>query len=306
MLFSTDSLNPTIKIMLTGTFLSRIGYFMVWPFLSLYLHNTLHVSLFMVGAIFFVASLSGVAVSIFLGYHSDRSGRNPVICFGLLISIISFILMGAVASLTACIVAICFLSAGRALIESSSKSLIGDMLSDAESKARVQYLRYYIINIGSALGPIPGLLAANHHRETIMYATAFIYFIYLLLMIFGADWRFKTERDLPEENFWQAFAFMLRHKKFTVFVLCNFIVMLIYAVFDTTLIQYINLSNLINPGEITAMVFIANAAGVILLQKPVMWLMRSSGITTRIVSGTFLLTLSSWLFSSLIPVLRGR
>ncbi|EXU73948.1 MFS transporter [Erwinia mallotivora] len=296
MLFSAGSLNPTIKIMLTGTFLSRIGYFMVWPFLSLYLHNTLHVSLFMVGVIFFVASLSGVAVSIFFGYHSDRSGRNPVICFGLLISIISFILMGAVASLTACIVAICFLSAGRALIESSSKSLIGDMLSDAESKARVQYLRYYIINIGSALGPIPGLLAANHHRETIMYATAFIYFIYLLLMIFGADWRFKKERDLPEENFWQAFAFMLRHKKFTVFVLCNFIVMLIYAVFDTTLIQYINLSNPINPGEITAMVFIANAAGVILLQKPVMWLMRSSGITPRIVTGTFLLTLSQLAF----------
>ncbi|MFC0140875.1 MFS transporter [Erwinia mallotivora] len=113
MFLRAGSLNPTIKIMLTGTFLSRIGYFMVWPFLSLYLHNTLHVSLFMVGAIFFVASLSGVAVSIFPGYHSDRSGRNPVICFGLLISIISFILMGAVASLTACIVAICFLSAGK-------------------------------------------------------------------------------------------------------------------------------------------------------------------------------------------------
>lgn len=76
------------------------------------------------------------------------------------------------------LLAISGISIGRALLEACSKVLIGDYIEYIKDRESVQYFRYYIVNIGAAIGPYVGLMGGLSAQKETFLLTAFIYISY--------------------------------------------------------------------------------------------------------------------------------
>lgn len=87
---SPNNLVPVIGTMLAGTFLSRMGYFMTWPYLSVVLYQQFKLSAIIIGTIFFITSFIGVLIGVFTGYWSDKLGRERTLITSLLVSVAGF------------------------------------------------------------------------------------------------------------------------------------------------------------------------------------------------------------------------
>src|SRR5687767_1338808 len=76
---------PLVWVMLAGIFLTRIAFFMVWPFLAVILNRDFHLPPSTIGGILAATAVAGVALSFHTGNLSDRFGRRRIMiagCFG--------------------------------------------------------------------------------------------------------------------------------------------------------------------------------------------------------------------------------
>ncbi len=128
------------------------------------------------------------------------------------------------------------MSIGCALLESSCKALIGDRVEDRRSRELALYCRYFLINLGAALGPLIGLTLGVAAQAGTFLVTALVYFCYGLLL-----WRLLHHLELKRRSlaprsstgFLEACLSMARHRAFTLLLLCNMLAALIYATFDS-------------------------------------------------------------------------
>src|SRR6476646_7982260 len=72
-----------------GRVLASVGFSIVIPFLSLSLHGTRGIPMSAVGAVFFIAALTGAVGQIVGGELSDRRGRKFVLVLSQLIRAVS-------------------------------------------------------------------------------------------------------------------------------------------------------------------------------------------------------------------------
>ena len=82
-----------------GRVLASVGFSIVIPFLSLYLHGTRGVPMSMVGGVFFIAALAGAVGQIVGGELSDRRGRKFVLICSQLVRAVAFFGLGFAGSL---------------------------------------------------------------------------------------------------------------------------------------------------------------------------------------------------------------
>ncbi|MDF5939959.1 MFS transporter [Pseudomonas aeruginosa] len=232
--------------MLVGTLLTRGAYFMVWPFLALLLWREFRLSASAIGLLLALATVCGALSGIYTGWLSDRFGRKRLIFFGTSLSGLSFVLLGFSGQPLSYGLAISGVSIGCALLESSCKALIGDRVEDRRSRELALYCRYFLINLGAALGPLIGLTLGVAAQAGTFLVTALVYFCYGLLL-----WRLLHHLELKRRSaprsstgFLEACLSMARHRAFTLLLLCNMLAALIYATFDSTLVQYLTRSGL--------------------------------------------------------------
>ena len=173
-----------IHTMLAGTFLSRAGYFMVWPYLSVELYRQFQLSALQIGAIFFMTLATGTLIGVFVSYYSDKLGRERSLIASLFLSIIGFASMAYSDCAAEFVGSMLLISTGRACTESFSQAMIGDYLTDFRQREQYQYIRYYVVNIGSALGPLAGTYALASPVINVFFASSVIYLIYALALIF--------------------------------------------------------------------------------------------------------------------------
>ncbi|MDF5995756.1 MFS transporter [Pseudomonas aeruginosa] len=187
---------PTeIHVMLVGTLLTRGAYFMVWPFLALLLWREFRLSASAIGLLLALATVCGALSGIYTGWLSDRFGRKRLIFFGTSLSGLSFVLLGFSGQPLSYGLAISGVSIGCALLESSCKALIGDRVEDRRSRELALYRRYFLINLGAALGPLIGLTLGVAAQAGTFLVTALVYFCYGLLL-----WRLLHHLELKRRS----------------------------------------------------------------------------------------------------------
>lgn len=263
---------PTeIHVMLVGTLLTRGAYFMVWPFLALLLWREFRLSASAIGLLLALATVCGALSGIYTGWLSDRFGRKRLIFFGTSLSGLSFVLLGFSGQPLSYGLAISGVSIGCALLESSCKALIGDRVEDRRSRELALYCRYFLINLGAALGPLIGLTLGVAAQAGTFLVTALVYFCYGLLL-----WRLLHHLELKRHSlaprsstgFLEACLSMARHRAFTLLLLCNMLAALIYATFDSTLVQYLTRSGLPDVVNSIALLVTINALTIVVAQFP--------------------------------------
>ncbi len=286
--------------MLLGTLLTRAAYFMVWPFLAMILYRQFNMSATGIGGLLALSSILGSVTGIYTGYLSDIFCRRTVMLIGVMISIISFIMMSFSSSPILYLIAISGISIGRALLEACSKALIGDYIDSPKERESIQYYRYYLINVGAAIGPYIGLASGlSAQRETFLI-TAIVYFVYgIMLRVFllSAKKEEKIKKVSNDISFTKTLNIITSHRTFVMLLLCNILVMFVYANFDSTLVQYLSRSNINNVTNLIALLVIVNSLTIITLQIPTLVLLRNFTPRIKILIGIMLIAIAQIIFA---------
>ncbi|WP_249921470.1 MFS transporter [Serratia plymuthica] len=287
-----------IHTMLAGTFLSRAGYFMVWPYLSVELYRQFQLSALQIGAIFFMTLATGTLIGVFVSYYSDKLGRERSLIASLFLSIIGFASMAYSDCAAEFVGSMLLISTGRACTESFSKAMIGDYLTDFRQREQYQYIRYYVVNIGSALGPLAGTYALASPVINVFFASSVIYLIYALALIFIL--KGLKEREISHKkkipSFANSVSKIFLQTQFSKLIICYFIVMFVYTSFDSPLIQLLTRLKFPDLNYAISVIFLVNAITVIVFQYPVLFLLKRWSIKGKVILGITLISLSQLLF----------
>lgn len=288
-----------VNIMLLGTFLTRIGYFMVWPYLSVILYKNFSLSASKIGFIFFFATFLSTLISVYMTHKSDDYGRKPIIIIGLITSIASFISLSFCTNVFGFASCVTGISLGRAFIESCSKAYIGDRLKNQRSRELCQYLRYLIANIGVSLGPFIGIRFGVSNSALTFFVTAILYSLYAVLVVLfmvGSQ-NIKFEKIKKNEPlFINNLHAVIKNNDFMIFIFCNIMLMIIYSTFSSSLIQYLARSNINKLNDIIALLVIINSLTVIFFQLPIFYIIRRISPSKRILLGISLITIAQLVF----------
>ena len=288
-----------INVMLLGTFLTRIGYFMVWPYLSLVLYHEVRMTPAQIGVFFFSSAFLATSIGVWVAHRSDYYGRKYCLILGLIISMASFVILPWCSVFYGYFSCVLGITLGRSIIESSSKSFIGDRLVNAKERESCQYYRYLIANVGVAVGPFIGAYFGVANRFVTFEVTALVYFLYMILaatFIVNVSSGELDNNARRKINFFTASSTIFEDVRFSVFIICIILLMIIYTTFDTSLIQYLNVSEINNLKETIALLIMTNALVVIFCQLPLFYILSRFEPSTRIVLGITLVTTSQLLF----------
>ena len=144
-------------VILFGDFITRGSFYMVWPFLAVILYQKFGISATEVGLILTGAAFVSVFVGFFGGAFSDLLGRKKVMFTSGIVYVISFVLLAQVDTVLGYIAVITLCSMSKAIWDPPTQALVADILPDAEVRELALQTRYFIVNVGCAIGPMLGV-----------------------------------------------------------------------------------------------------------------------------------------------------
>jgi MFS family permease len=277
-------------VLVSATFIDRLGGALMFPFFTLYITRKFQVGMTEVGLIFGLFSISGVVGSMFGGALTDRLGRKGMLLFGLVVSGLSSLLMGVVNDLGLFFVVTLFVGLVANAGGPAQQAMVADLLPEQKRAQGFGILRV-VVNLSVTIGPmIGGLLAAQSYLLLFVcdavtsLITAGI--VYLALR----ETRPITAEDTAGETMAQTFGGYLdvmRDVAFFWFLGASVLMVLVYMQMNTTLAVFLRDSHGVSErafGYILSM----NAAMVVLFQFPITrWVSRYRPLVVMAV-GTLL------------------
>jgi MFS family permease len=164
-----------------------VGFGAAMPFVSIYMHNSLGVSMTYVGTMMLVSALAAAAGRIAGGEIADRIGRRPLIVGGMIARVLVFALMTYVIYVRApaLVIGIVFVAIRwvGGLVRPGLAAMVADVV---EPEQRVEAYALFRIgqNAGWALGPAIGGFVVVSSYASLFLLTTSASLVGLLLMVF--------------------------------------------------------------------------------------------------------------------------
>jgi len=299
------SFPPLVWIILIGSFFSRGTYFMVWPFLAILLFNKFELGTTEIGFILSASAIGAALLGFYVGALSDRYGRRNILLLGSVINLFSFALLAITQTLPGFILAMTLCSIGRAVWEPPASALIGDLIDNQLNRELALQLRYFLINAGAALGPIVGVWAGLSAQQSTFGLTSLSYLLLALAFVWGfaqtGTEHLVNARGHGSVVLGNTLSVLRKDHVFMVVIIANILTMFIYAHMDSSLVQYLTRSGAPRLVELISSMIFVNAITIVLLQFPLMQLMRNLDIKERIMIGLIILAVAQ-LWFALNPV----
>ncbi|GAC1549410.1 MAG: MFS transporter [Herpetosiphon sp.] len=182
--------------LLIDVFCMYTGFFMVIPLISIHYVDGLGWAAASIGLVLGIRQFTQQGLTVVTGMLADRIGAKLLICLGLFVRIIGFVLLAWASSLLL-LFAACFLSAiGGALFESPRAAAIA-ALTRPDERQRFYSLSGAIGGIGMAVGPLLGaaLLHVNFGTVALVGAACFtVNLLQTLLMLPSVRIAVENER----------------------------------------------------------------------------------------------------------------
>lgn len=182
-LFSMISKYDTaIWVRVVGTILTSLAGFMMRPYLVFYLYDKLDGSVFLSMLIVGLQPLCGIFVNLYAGSLSDKYGRKPMMLAALLIQ--AFAIGGYIFASHVWEFALISIinGIGHAMYGPAANAQISDVVPE-HKRAEVFALLHTALNMGSAFGPLLGLLLFTMNPSIIFLACSVTLVAYAALVI---------------------------------------------------------------------------------------------------------------------------
>jgi MFS family permease len=285
-------------ILLFGAFITRGSFYMVWPFLAVMLYERFGISATEVGLILSGAALLSVFIGFIGGTLSDKFGRHQLMYASGVLYIISFSLLAEVDTILGYVLVITACSIAKAIWEPPTSALIGDIIPDAKAREFAMQMRYFSVNVGSALGPMLGVWMGLTGQQSSFYITAVASAILLVMLLMGfkRHGHINTHHDASQSSFKQTLFILKNDKLLQCLIVANILCMFIYSQMDTSLIQYLTRAEVPELLLLISSMIITNASVIICCQFLLLKMMTSLKLEHRIQIGLVLLAVSQvWL-----------
>lgn len=222
-----------------GTFIDRLGGYLIFPFFSLYITERFDVGLTQVGILFAIFSVAGALGGILGGALTDKVGRRSMLIFGLVISGLSSLLMGIIDSL-----ALFYAFAGIVGLVSNAggpaqQAMIADLLPD-EKRTEGYGMHRVVFNVSAAVGPaLGGLLAVSLGYMALFIADAVTSAITALIVYFAIpETKPQLAEGQKEETLVQSvggYGIVFRDRAYMFFLFVTTLATIVYVQMNSTM-----------------------------------------------------------------------
>lgn len=267
--------NFSVWTVLTGTLLARTSYFMAWPFLIVFLYEDYGASAIEVGTMLAVSAVVGAGTGLYSGYLSDKLGRKWVMVLGSWIASISYTGIALASEVWQFYVLIMMTGLMRPMIEAPAKAVIGDNLSDLKDRELALNIRYFLLNLGGALGPLIGITLALSQPQNLFFVAGGTYVVYGFWLLLGIERKGTFTKPDPSQlpNFAATLNVIRKDNIFVKLMVANFIMMFVYAQVESSIPQVIVRSSITDAAQLIAGLVLVNTLTIIVFQFPMLkWL----------------------------------
>ncbi|AMF92057.1 MFS transporter [Vibrio fluvialis] len=267
--------NFSVWTVLAGTLFARTSFFMAWPFLIVFLYQDYGATAVEVGTMLASSAVVGAVTGLYSGYLSDKFGRKWVMVAGALAASVAYTGIGLANQIWHFYVLIILAGLMRPMIEAPAKAVLGDNLSNLKDRELAMNIRYFLLNLGGAIGPLIGITLGLAHPQVLFIATGITYLIYALWLLMAIER--KGHHVKPDTSLLPNFARTLRViSKDSIFVkmmIANFIMMFVYAQMESSIPQVIVRSSVSDAAQLVASLVLVNTLTIIIFQFPTLkWL----------------------------------
>ncbi|MFM2644050.1 MFS transporter [Vibrio chagasii] len=267
--------NFSVWTVLTGTLLARTSYFMAWPFLIVFLYEDYGASAIEVGTMLAVSAVVGAGTGLYSGYLSDKIGRKWVMVLGSWIASISYTGIALASEVWQFYVLIMMTGLMRPMIEAPAKAVIGDNLKDSKDRELALNIRYFLLNLGGALGPLIGITLALSQPQNLFFVAGGTYVVYGFWLLLGIERKGTFTKPDPSQlpNFAATLNVIRKDNIFVKLMVANFIMMFVYAQVESSIPQVIVRSSIADAAQLIAGLVLVNTLTIIVFQFPMLkWL----------------------------------
>lgn len=267
--------NFSVWTVLSGTLLARTSYFMAWPFLIVFLYQDYGASAAQIGGMLAGSAIVGALTGLYSGYLSDKFGRKWVMVCGSLVAAAAYSGIALASELWHFYFLILLAGLMRPMIEAPAKAVLGDNLADVKDRELAMNIRYFLLNLGGAIGPLLGVTIGLSSPQHLFYITGVTYLLYTCWLFFGIERKQAFSKPDPSQlpNFRATLKVISRDAIFVKLMIANFLMMFVYAQLDSSIPQVIVRSDIIDAAKIVAGLVLVNTMTIIVFQFPMLkWL----------------------------------
>ena len=281
---------PIVWLVLGATLLIRTAFFLVWPFLSVILLRRFHLAPTQIGMILGSAALVSSTTGFWFGNLSDRFGRRDVMICGCLGNAVAFVVLALADSVALYALGTFLTGLSRSALESPISGLISETIPDRSVRDLAFHWRYFLANVGAAVGPLIGFVfgLATQQATFMLTAASYLAFGVAILHAFRGN-RYRPAGSGAEERFRAAVQVIRGDHRFLLVIVSTFLTFAAYAQVESTLIQYVNLDGRNAGIAIATAVVATNGATIITFQFLLLHLLRNHGLHIRIQAGLVLM-----------------
>lgn len=297
--------NFSVWTVLMGTLIARTSFFMAWPFLIVFLYQDYGASAIEVGGMLAASAVVGAVTGLYSGYLSDKFGRKWVMVAGSWIAALAYSGIGIADQIWQFYVLIVITGLMRPMIEAPAKAVIGDNLSNVKDRELALNIRYFLLNLGGAVGPLLGITLGLTHPQSLFFFAGGTYLIYGFWLLFGIErkGRYIQPDRTALPNFTSTLRVISKDNIFVKLMVANFIMMFVYGQVESSIPQVIVRTSVSDAAQIVAGLVLVNTMTIIVFQFPMLKWLESLPlfVRTRIGMGLmavaqigFLLTPADW------------
>ncbi|MGY3888019.1 MDR family MFS transporter [Aeromonas aquatica] len=288
---------PLVWIVILGTFMVRTTFFMVWPFLSILLYRDYGLSATLIGLILGSTAALSTLVSFYGGWLSDKWGRRNILLFGCLVSALSVSLLGLSHQVFWLAIGVVGSGLSYGLIDSPGKALMADSLAEPKARELALHLRYFLLNLGAAIGPLLGVSYGLSARQETFLLLSASYLLLGLIFILGFRLAGAQAGSAAGPGMRAVLRVLWQDRGFLLLTLANVLLMLVYAQFESPLIQYLTRAGTPEVERLIGWLVSANALTIVILQFPLLHLTANWLIKSRLQLGVAIFLGAQLLFA---------
>ncbi len=296
-----------VWIRIWGKFIVSFNYYMIRPFLAIYLFEKLDANAVVSVLICTLMPIGQLFVNVISGKLGDKLGRKSMMVVGQMLQ--AGAIFGCFFSDSVSILGgLCFIQGmGNALFGPASQAHIMDIVKE-QDRIEVFALMQTFYNIGTVLGPIAGVLFyyVNMKYSFLVGGSILILYSVILMAFIKENKRNEvTLEQLPNEK--AKHISMFRHPEFKELLVISTLslpMVLLYSQIDTVLALHLG-TRFKNPENIISILVIYNGILVSVLQMMVVKLSRKYKKGTLIVSSfaSYTLVALGYAFSPVLLLL---
>ncbi|USD66926.1 MFS transporter [Vibrio sp. SCSIO 43136] len=281
-----------VWIVLIGTLLARTSYFMAWPFLIVFLYQDYGASEVTIGSMLAMSALISGTTGLYSGYLSDKFGRKSVMVLGSIIASLAYTGIGLADQIWQFFILLMMTGLMRPMIEAPSKAVISDCLDDSKDRELALNIRYFLLNLGGAIGPLIGITLALAHPQNLFLVCGLVYIAYALWMFVGIPSKDKTLSGEGLPSFRATIGIIKNDQIFVYLLLANFIMLFVYAQYESSIPQVIVRSSIEESAKLVAGLVLINTMTIIIFQFPMLKLLEKVPLFKRTRIGMVLMGLA--------------